>query len=229
MSRLFRVGMIGLATISLMITIAPPSQALHPHERNGIMVGVSLGRGESDIELGPLFADALPPGATPPRTGWTEGYSPGFKVGYGIGNHFMISFENRQWLDEGAVTSDSLQHVDKLRVNTQHYSFMLTVYPASPKSPAGGIYIQAGMGWSNSRFTILEPLIPANEWGENFEELEKVDEAGTAYSVGVGFEFRIVKRVAAGVATSFNYLDTGGQLFAKSEFIPMTWTLNWYW
>lgn len=193
------------------------------------MVGISIGRGESEIDLGQEFLAQLPEGTQGPATGWIEGYSPGFKFGWGFGNHFMVSFENRQWLDEGGITGEELEEVDKLRVNTQHYSFMFTVYPASPKSFAGGIYIQAGVGWSNSRFTILEPLIPANQWGENFEEIYKVDEAGTAYSVGAGYEFRIMRRVAAGVAASFNYLESGGAIFDKSRFVPITWTLNWYW
>jgi opacity protein-like surface antigen len=236
MSLALRVGMSGLAAVALMTTLVPTSRAFHPHDRKGPMVGISIGGGESEIELSQDFLAELPEGTQPPSSEWIEGYAPGFRLGYGIGNHFMISFENRQWLDEGAITATSAEQVDKLRVNTQHYSFVLTVFPASPKSFAGGIYIQAGVGWSNSRFTILEPhdvdengnIIP-NEWGENFEEIYKEDDPGTAYSIGAGYEFRIMKRVAAGVAMSYNYLDSSGQIFDKSRFVPITWTLNWYW
>jgi len=206
------------ASVFVLSLCSVVASAQHPHERSGLVTGVGIGRGETELTI----ADDGNPDT--PAKGRVEGYAPHASIGYGFGNHFVILFENKQWVDEQGL--DDL----KLRVNTQHFSFALMYAPFNHESMAGGLYLQGGVGWANSRFTALEPIPEEEqEFGETYEPIVKLDDDGVAYSLGVGYEIRVLPPVAVGMAISYNYLDNGGLLFKESYFIPMTWTLNWYW
>ena len=209
-----------LCFLALVFVLSPISaheaQALSPHIRDGWMVGVAYGYGKGKVTAGSLGDDL--------ETDWQRGVVPQMRIGYTlIDNRLTVSIENKQWLYEQGVLD-----VDKGRVNIQNWTLALTYYPGNPYRAAGGIYLQAGAGLANARLTLLEP-IEDHPYGDQFEEVFKQDEGGTAVFFSAGYEFRIVPRVAAGVAVSVVYQSIGGEIFDDAVSVPANLTLNWYW
>jgi hypothetical protein len=208
--------------LAIVFVLSPISvheaQALSPHIRDGWMVGVAYGYGKGNLALFPEAEGGRL------ETDWQRGVVPQMRVGYTlIDNRLTVSIENKQWLYEQGVLD-----VDKGRVNIQNWTLALTYYPGNPYRAAGGIYLQAGAGLANARLTLLEP-IEDHPYGDQFEEIFKQDEGGTAVFFSAGYEFRIVPRVAAGVAVSVVYQSIEGEIFDDAVSVPATLTLNWYW
>lgn len=211
------VGLTALA-LALVLAAVPPAEAGAPHLREGVTFGVGVGvsKGRIDVYQGGEGQTV--------QSGWEKGVTPQFRVGYAVvKNHLLLTLGNQQWLYEQGVLAD-----DKLRINAQNWSLVATWCPFNPHSATGGIYVNAGIGYANTRLTILEP-IEEDEHGNTFEEIFKSDEFGTAYQVGLGYEFRLTKLFAAGLSASYIYQDTGGEIFDHTEVVPLNLTLNWYW
>jgi opacity protein-like surface antigen len=191
--------------------------ALKPHKREGVIFGVAVGTSQGQVNLFPGSDYSV-------SSDWEQGVSPEIRLGYAvIKNRLLVTVANQQWLYEQGVLAE-----DKLRINTQNWSLDLTFCPGNPNSGWGGIYVKAGIGYANSRLTILEP-IEEDEHGNTFEEVYKTDEYGTAYTVGIGYELRLAKSLAAGLAVSYIHQPIEGDIFDDSTFIPTNLTLNWYW
>ncbi len=210
-----------LLTTTLMLTagfvIVPlPGELAHaggPVERHGWSVGLATRVGRADVELkgAPIDLD------------WSRGGSPEFRVGKMLGDHWMIGLQNRQWLNEGGLAGY------KLRGNVQNFGLVLTAFPGSTTNMASGIFLQAGGGLAHGRISALEPYPGGpNEWGETYELLAKTDEDGWGASVGAGYEFRISSHFAAGVSTTYNYLEFDDDVYDTVKFFSSGLNLNWY-
>lgn len=214
-----RPGAVVLAMALLMVLLPiRPAQALSPNERDGMIFGIGVGVSPGKVAFAPG------PGGNAVDTDWKTGVTPQIRVGYGIiKDRLSITLTNQQWLYEQGILAD-----DKLRINSQNWSVAFTYYPGNPLTAAGGIYILASAGISNSRLTLLEP-VEDDPHGNMFEEVFKEDDQGTSYQIGAGYEFRLTRLFAAGVSVSYVHQPVGGAIFEDTSVIPINLTLNWYW
>lgn len=210
------VGMLALVLMVGLVAVQG-AWAMKPHTREGVIFGVAFGTSEGQVNLFPGTDIEV-------SSDWEQGVSPEYRLGYAvIKNRLLLTVANQQWLYEQGVLAE-----DKLRINTQNWSFDLTFCPGKPTSWWGGLFVKAGIGYANSRLTILEP-IEEDDYGNTFEEVFKRDEIGTSYTVGIGYEFRLANSLAAGIGASYIHQPIDGEIFADSTFIPTNLTLNWYW
>jgi len=212
--------------------------ALSPHNREGWLLGVAVGFGRGEVTFGSNVASSIPDlDGDRVTSNWERGIVPQYRIGHVIfKNRLMLSFDNRQWLYENSMPNpdpDTEPVADKVRVNVQSWTFNLTFYPGNPYSAAGGLYIQAGTGWSNSRLTFLDAVPDApDDHGNYFEEAAREDNWGSFFSAvafAFGYEFRVVGGVAAGLALNYQYQAPEGATFDSSHSFPLTLNLNWYW
>lgn len=214
-----RQGAVILAMALVMVLLPIQSaQALSPNERGGMIFGIGVGFSPGKVTFAPdSEGDAV-------TTDWKTGVTPQLRVGYAfLKDRLSVTVTNQQWLYEQGVLAE-----DKLRINTQNWSLAFTYYPANPQSAAGGIYILASAGISNSRLTLLEP-IEDDPHGNMFEEIFKEDNTGASYQIGAGYEFRLTRLFAAGVSVSYIHQPVDGTIFEDTSVIPINLTLNWYW
>lgn len=197
--------------------VAPPTggvaHAGGPVERHGWTVGLATRVGRADVKLH----------GAPVELDWARGASPEFRAGKMLGDHWMIGLQNRQWLNEGGLAGY------KVRGNVQNFGLLLTSFPGSTKNMASGIFVQVGGGIAHGRLSALEPYEGgANEWGETYELVEKHDAQGWGASAAAGYEFRIASHFAAGVSTTYNYLEFDDEIYDRVEFFTSGLNLNWY-
>jgi|GEM_PF-1985069 len=214
-----RLGAVILAMVLVMVLLPiHQAKALAPNERGGMIFGIGLGYSPGKV----TFTQGTEGDAV--ATDWKTGATPQIRIGYAvIRDRLSLTLTNQQWMYEQGILAD-----DKLRVNTQNWSLVFTYFPGNPQTFAGGIYILAGGGISNSRLTLLEPS-PDDPYGNMFEEVFKQDERGTSYQIGAGYEFRLTRLFAAGVSVSYIHHPVDGAIFQDTTAIPVNLTLNWYW
>jgi len=189
------------------------AHAAGPVERHGWTVGLATRVGRADVKLK----------GAPVELDWARGASPEFRVGKMLGDHWMVGLQNRQWLNEGG--RDTL----KVRGNVQNFGLLVTAFPGSTTNMASGLFVQIGGGFAHGRLSALEPYEGgANEWGETHEVLEKHDAQGWGASAGLGYEFRLASHFAAGVSTTYNYLEFDDEIYDRVEFFTSGLNLNWY-
>jgi len=194
------------------------AQALKPHERDGVLFGVAFGFSPGQVSLfSGEEGDAV-------SSDWEMGVTPQLRLGYTLfKNRLAISVVSQQWLYEQGVLAE-----DKLRINVQNLALALNYYPGNPNSMAGGLHFEGGVGLANARITVLEP-VEDDPHGNKFEEVLKEDEGGTSFHIGLGYEFRIMRSVAAGLMVSYVYQTIGQDIFDEASSVPVNFTLNWYW
>jgi len=194
------------------------ARALKPHERDGVLFGVAFGFSPGKVSMFPGEEG----GAV--SSDWEIGVTPQLRLGYTFfKNRLGISLVGQQWLYEQGVLAE-----DKLRINVQNLALAFNYYPGNPQSMAAGIHFEGGVGLANARITILEP-VEDDPHGNKFEEIFKEDEGGTSYHIGLGYEFRIMPSVAAGLMVSYVYQTIGEEIFDEASSVPVNVTLNWYW
>jgi hypothetical protein len=187
--------------------------ALKRHTRDGWMFGIGIGYGESKIETGSALKNL--------DTGWQEGSCPQIRLGKMLGPHFMVSFDQKGWLDEQGVGAS------KVRAGIQTFAAALTVFPGNPDNETGGIYVRGGVGFANARLTVFEnSYIGAGP--DSLDSGEHKDEGGVGFTVGGGYEFRLSSALAAGIDVSANYQRIDGAIFDETWFFPTVLSLNWY-
>jgi hypothetical protein len=200
---------------------AGSARAAAPVERHDWAVGLAWGLGNGSVTL----VDQAE------GTDWARGGSPQLRVGRRVGSHLMVGLENRQWLNEAGYQDY------KIRGNVQNLCLVLTAYPGRATDLTSGLYVQAGYGWAHGRLSGLEPIdggphevddTGANEWGETYEVIYKHDAGGWGAVLGLGYEFRINRHCAAGLAVSYNFLSFDDDVFEEAEFVPASLNLNWY-
>jgi len=200
------------AGLALLPPLATMARAASPVERHGWGAGVAYGIGSADVTLK----------TNDPQSGYSRGASPQFRLGKMVGRRFMIGIEDRQWMNETGVNGE------KLRANFQNFNVVLTAYPGKTSNWTSGFFLQVGAGKAHARTSLLEPIPGGNEWGETFEVVGKLDESGSGFMVGAGYEIRVSSHLAAGLTTSFNSLTFDDEVFDTVKFFPGGLNLNWY-
>jgi len=212
--------LLAIAT-ALTLCVALPSSclALQKHERDGWVAGIAYGYGVSKIKSGPTLNQL--------ESGWTQGATPRLGIGHMIGQHVLIGYEQCQWMEEQGFGETAV------RGSLQTFGLELNWFPGNPNTAAGGIYLRGGAGFANARFAFS--LIPTDTTGgsggssgSEVHKEEHVDEGGTSYMLGVGYEFRVAKPFAIGADLTANYQTIHKELFDTNWFIPITVELNWY-
>jgi hypothetical protein len=199
---------IGLALLAWPVREA---SALEPHVRDGWVAGIGFGFGKTKITGGEALNRV--------ESGWEEGTTPRLRLGHMLGKRAMLGYEQFQWFDEQGFGPAAV------RVSTQTFGAALTVFPGNPRSETGGIYLRAGVGFANARIAVSPEALGGVDSTHHEEHL---DEGGTSYMLGGGYEFRIAKPVAIGADITANYQAIQKEFFDKTWFIPVTVGLNWY-
>ncbi len=223
-----KLALVGLLALMVVIMAADTALALQPHQRDRWMAGIGLGVGLAKLglldpsgDLGLLDTD------------WEEGATAQIRFGWiFVPDRLMVSFENKQWLDEqGAPEEIADDRLIKLRASVQHFSLALTVFPGSPAGPSGGLFLKAGAGIGNARFTVLRPSTEEEQeasGGDKFTKLFINDDNGLALFAELGYELRIWSSLGAGLVVGFNYLDLDGDVYQDVKNTATTLSLNWY-
>jgi hypothetical protein len=191
------------------LTVAWTSVACagNPHKRDGWILGVAYGMGLGEV----TFSNEL--------VGETrDGAIPQIRFGHMLGENFSATVEYDGWVYElGRIP-------DKFRVSLQQVMAGLTWYPGSADKASGGMYLRAcaGLGWAG---------LAAIELDEDLLQTHgaRIDESGLGLAFAFGYEMRIVEDLAAGLSVGYNYLDIGGDIYDEAYFVPLTFSLNWYW
>ena len=201
--------LLGCLALLLLTFSARPAFALYEHVRTGWVAGIGFGFSKADITTGDsLHLKSL----------WEDGSTPRLRFGHMLGRHAMLGYEQFQWVHEEGDSDGTV------RVSLQTFGAAITVFPGDPKHETGGIYLRAGMGLVNARVAFgTHPTVADSSHHE-----ETVDEGGTAYLVGGGYEFRISRPAALAFDVTANYHAVGKDFFDKAWFIPVTIGLNWY-
>jgi opacity protein-like surface antigen len=211
-ARLCRVLLL-FASLLTALLAAPARHAcaLESHTRDGWVAGIGFGFGRAKIQGGEALNRL--------DTGWEEGTTPRLRIGHMLGKRVMIGYEQFQWFDEQGFGTTAL------RVSAQTYGAALTFYPGNPAGETGGIYLRAGAGFANARIAVMEDAIGGVDSTHHEDHL---DEAGTSFMLGGGYEFRIAKPVALGVDVTAHNHAIGKQYFDEIWFVPVTVGLTWY-
>ena len=92
-------------------------------------------------------------------------------------------------------------------------------------APEGaGFVVRGGAGWGWANFTEVE-LSDTEEQGHG----DRTTEWGFGWELNVGYEWRLVKNMSAGLGIGVNHLDIGGDLTDTATFYPVTLNMGWYW
>jgi len=192
--------------------------ALQKHERDGWVAGIAFGYGVSKIQSGPALNEL--------DSGWTRGATPRIGIGHMIGNRLLVGYEQCQWMEEQGFGEASL------RGSLQTFGLELNWFPGNPNSATGGIYLRAGAGLANARFATNPHALGSSgssgSSGDTLHVENHVDEGGTSYFFGTGYQFRVAKPMSIGADLTANYQVIHKQLFDTNWFVPITVELNWY-
>lgn len=183
---------------------AADALALHPHVRDGWLLGLSYGNARGK--------------ATGNIEGETEdGVSPGIRFGRMISKRFALGLSYSGWLyEEGEIPV-------KFRYSMQNLGAALSWYPGDPESGLGGFYARLGVGHAWASLAAVE-IHPEEEQGHG----GRVTETGVGVEFVLGYEFRIARGVAVGLSSGSTRLDIGGEFYDEAEFFPFAVNLGWY-
>ena len=192
--------------------------ALQKHERDGWVAGIAFGYGVSKIKSGETLNEL--------ESGWNQGATPRLGIGHMIGRRFMLGYEQCQWMEEQGLGEAAV------RGSLQTFGLELNWFPGNPQSATGGIYLRGGAGFANARVALTPHAVGSGSSGgssgDSVHTEEHVDEAGTSYMLGIGYEFRVAKPFAIGADLTANYQVIHKELFDTNWFVPITVQLNWY-
>lgn len=200
-----------VASLCLIAGISGPAFALERHTREGWVVGVGYGLGWSKISTGSALGRL--------NSDWEEGASPEIRIGHMLGKRFLIGYDQRQWFDEQGVGTTGI------RASFQNFAAALTYFPGNPDQVTGGIYLRGSVGFANARLAVMPDAVAGIDSTHNEHDL---DEGGTAFSIGGGYELRVSKSAAVGLDVSFQHQVIEGEVFDKTSFVPATLNLTWY-
>jgi opacity protein-like surface antigen len=212
-----RLGIV-VGLLSLAATLwAPPACAFKDHTRPGWLVGVGYGGGPGQFDVGP--AQPFNPERGDPGD-QQRGASPQIRVGRMVARHWMLGVNYEGWFYERGDVNE------KERFSLQNVTLAATFYPGNPQNATGGIFLRGGVGLGWGRYAIV-PLVEVEGEIEQ-EHGDATDESGLGLVFGAGYEFRIAKHFAAGLAASVNYLSIGQDIFDDGVYVPVALNLSWY-
>jgi hypothetical protein len=200
-------------SIAVLSPLPGVCRAVQPMERHNWSAGVGFGVGPADVEFNSAATNS----------DWQRGAAPQLRVGRMIGGHFMVGFEDRQWMDESGVQDY------KVRGNIQNVDLVVTVFPGRSDDLTSGFLLQAGAGLAHARTSVLEPYPGgANEWGETYEVMAKKDDSGWGFLVGGGYELALSRHLGMGAVFTFNSVEFDQGIYDRVRFIPGALNLTWY-
>ena len=196
-----------LLAAAALLMLAGDAAALSPHVRDGWVLGLSYGgaRGKA------TFGDGQE-GET------SDGVAPQIRFGHMLGSHLALGASYSGWMYETGVSPT------KVRFGMQSIMLAGTWYPGRADSGLGGLYVRAGAGLGWGVINTVEE-IEGEEQGDGKTEAD----SGLGLELNVGYEFRLVHNVAAGLGIGVNHIDIGGDLYDTGTFYPVTLNLGWYW
>ena len=197
-----------LVPLGLVLTVLLPGTNVRAedHIRDGWYIGMGYGYGRGVIT-----------GGNEKDYSYRDGATPQVRFGHSVGQHFMAGIEYSGWMfEEGDIH-------EKYRYSLQNLDAALTWHPGPVDAYWGGFYARAGIGLAWGRAVVVE-----------IEEQVQVasyafTETGLGLVFNVGYEFRITHNAAAGLSMGWNHLNIGEFLFDKARYVPVVFTLNWYW
>lgn len=193
--------------VVVVLAAATPSAALHPHERDGWILGLSYGTARGDVTVSTGLEEST-----------QDGVSPQIRLGHSLGRHFSFGASYAGWMfEEGDLPI-------KYRLSLQNILGALTWYPGDPATGLGGFYVRGGVGLAWTRITAVE-ISDEEEQGHG----EHLQESGLGGELTLGYEFRVTHNVAVGLSVGAHGLDIGGDIFTKASFFPVAFTGAWYW
>lgn len=213
-----RFGLILVMMAVFCAALAHDSFALQKHERDGWVAGIAFGYGVSKIKSGESLNDL--------ESGWNQGATPRLGIGHMIGHRFMIGYEQCQWMEEQGLGEAAV------RGSLQTFGLELNWFPGNPEGAAGGLYLRGGAGLANARLALTPHAVGSEgsggSSGDEVTHEKHMDEGGTSYMLGVGYEFRVAKPFAIGADLTGNYQVINKEFFGTNWFVPITVQLNWY-
>ena len=197
-----------LLAAAALLTLTGDAAALSPHVRDGWVLGASYGgaRGSATFSGG--------------QEGETEdGVAPQIRFGHMLGDHLALGASYAGWMYETGVFPT------KVRFGMQSIMLAATWYPGRADSGLGGLYLRAGGGLGWGVINTVEEIE-----GEEQGDGKTVVDSGLGLELNLGYEFRLVHNVAAGIGIGINHIDVGGgDYYDSGTFYPVTLNLGWYW
>jgi len=209
--------------VAALALLAGDAFALSPHVRDGWVLGLSFGgaRGKATF-------NALPEGAggaaVSGEAKTEDGVSPQIRFGHMLGRHLALGASYSGWMYETINPAGTNPAQDKLRFSLQNIMLGVTAYPGSADSGWGGLYIRGGVGLAWTAITQVT-LVEGEEQGHGHRD----QETGLGLELNLGYEFRLVRNMSAGLGFGVNHQDIGKSYYEKSTFYPVTLNLGWYW
>ena len=173
-----------LVTALLLVSVSSASALdLGGHDRDGTVVGLTLGHGWNSIKY---TQDDL--GSR--KTGTVSAFTGGFRVGWASSDYFIASIGMYGW-------KRSYHTYAYLNTSTTNYNFILEGY----FFPRGeGFWVKGGVGRGTLDF-YAKAAMPINDVIFN--------ESGWSWSTGAGYELRVSDGAAIGISYDFIYLPVG--------------------
>ena len=206
-----------LLALAVLAVVAGDAAALSPHVRDGWVLGLSFGGARGKATFGDLA-----PGVTAETE---DGVSPQMRFGRMLGKHLSVGAAYTGWMyetNDPSLEADPAR--DKLRFSMQNIMLAVAWYPGRAESGWGGLYVRGGAGLAWTAVTEVE-LVPGEEQGHGNRE----QETGLGLEFNIGYEFRLVPSMSAGIGLGVNYQDIGKSYYDTTTFYPLTLNLGWYW
>lgn len=179
----------------------------NPHLRDGWLIGMGYGYGEGEVKaLGEADSYSYRGGATPQ-----------IRFGRMLGKHLALHLEYGGWMLEDGVLPY------KARVSMQDVALAATWFPGNPDTWTGGWYLRGGVGLGWASIALVEIEDQEQIWSD------RLDESGLGLLAALGYEWRFVEDVAAGLGLGVQHLNIQGDFYQETTFVPFTFSVNWYW
>lgn len=176
----------GTLLVAVLLMVAASSAFaidLGGHDRDGTVIGLTLGHGWNSVQFTPANGVASDSGNVSSFTG-------GFRVGWASSDYFIASIGMYGW-------RKNYYTVNYTSTSATNYHFILEGY----FFPRGeGFWIKGGIGRGTLDFNATAPLQ---------EDSIIFNERGWTLSTGAGYEFRISDGAAIGICYDFLYLPVG--------------------
>lgn len=176
---------VSLLSVALLLVVASAASALDlgGHDRDGTVIGLTLGYGWNSISL-----DAPEGGSL--DSGNISSFFGGFRVGWASSDHFIATLGMYGW-------KKSYYTYLYTSTTATNYHFMLEGY----WFPMGeGFWIKGGVGRGTLDFNATAP---------NPYDSVVFNEKGWSWSTGAGYEFRVSDGAGIGICYDLIYLPLG--------------------
>lgn len=176
---------VSLLSVALLMVAVSTASALDlgGHDRDGTVIGLTIGYGWNSISLDSPEAGSL-------DSGNISSFSGGFRVGWASSDYFIASIGMYGW-------KKSYYTYNYTSTTATNYHFMLEGY----YFPRGeGFWIKGGVGRGTLDFNATAP-VAVNSVVFN--------EKGWTLSTGAGYEFRVADGAAVGICYDLLYLPLG--------------------